>query len=90
MGPVENIKSFSQDDLFAHKQALYTQDNMILVVAGHIENQTQLEQIIGDSFAGLPPYRSIQTPVLSDYSPMQNTDYTDKGTNQIHMVRGTP
>jgi len=33
LGPVENVQSFSQEDLFAYKEALYTKDNFIVVVA---------------------------------------------------------
>lgn len=33
IGPVANIKAFSQDLLFAHKEALYTKDNLVIVVA---------------------------------------------------------
>lgn len=86
--PVDNIKSFTQDDLFAHKESLYTQDNMILVVAGAISNQAELQNLIGDLFAKLPTHKNIATPALSDYSPTQSSYFTDKGTNQIHMVRG--
>jgi len=33
LGPVDNIKSFSQEYLFAHKEALYTKDNLVIVIA---------------------------------------------------------
>jgi predicted Zn-dependent peptidase len=32
--------SFTREDLFAHQKALYTKDNLILVIAGKIEDQT--------------------------------------------------
>lgn len=62
---------------------------MILVVSGAIPDQAMLESLISELFATLPAHKQIQTPSLSDYSPSQSFDFTDKGTNQTHMVRGT-
>lgn len=36
LGPEANIKAFTQDMLFTHKDALYTKDNIVITVAGNI------------------------------------------------------
>jgi predicted Zn-dependent peptidase len=33
LGPVENVQAFTQQDFFDHKKALYTKDNLVIVVA---------------------------------------------------------
>jgi len=33
IGPEENVRSFTQQDLFDHRDALYTKDNLVIVVA---------------------------------------------------------
>ena len=43
IGTEDNIRSFSQDDLFKHKHELYTKDNMLIVIAGKILQQEVLE-----------------------------------------------
>ena len=58
LGPAENVMSFTREDLFAHQQALYTKDNMILVIAGKIEDQTALEGQISELFASLGQSKS--------------------------------
>ena len=58
LGPEENVMSFTREDLFHHQKSLYTKDNMILVIAGKIEDQTTLEGQISALFAELPTHKS--------------------------------
>jgi predicted Zn-dependent peptidase len=46
LGPVENIKSFTQEQLFAHKNNLYTKDNLVIVVSGNIANKQETLDLI--------------------------------------------
>ena len=46
--------AFTREDLYAHQQALYTKDNLILVIAGKIEDQQRLESDIATLFNDLP------------------------------------
>ena len=54
LGPEQNVMDFTQADLFAHQEALYTKDNLILVIAGKIENRQAIEKAISLAFAELP------------------------------------
>lgn len=49
---------FRREDLFAHQQALYTKDNLILVIAGKIEDQAALEAQISELFHSLPEHKT--------------------------------
>jgi predicted Zn-dependent peptidase len=62
LGPVENIKSFTQEHLFAHKEQLYTKDNIIIIVAGNIDNQDIIEQQVGELFDQLPAFTTAVKP----------------------------
>ena len=50
--------SFTREDLFHHQKSLYTKDNMILVIAGKIEDQAILEKQITEVFSELGISRS--------------------------------
>ena len=43
VGTEDNIRSFSQDDLFGHKNNLYAKDNLVIIIAGKIEDQEMVE-----------------------------------------------
>lgn len=88
IGTEDNIRGFSQDDLFAHKQQLYTKDNMLIVIAGKIEQQDALEGLIAASFASIPETKSGGTPSFIHHLPEQKIESISKGTQQTHMVIG--
>jgi len=84
--PVENIKKFTREDLIKHKNGLYTKDNLILVIAGNIENQKKLENIIADTFQNLPEKSSIEKPEFKDILPSKQKDFYSKKTEQNHII----
>lgn len=86
LGPEENIKLFSQDDLFAHKTSLYTKDNLVIVIAWRIDNQAQIEEHITTLFWALPTKKSAQSPLLNHILPPTQQEYYKKKTQQNHLL----
>lgn len=73
--------------LFAHQHALYTKDNMVIVVAGNIEDEQALRDSIATLFDPLPSTRSSQPPVYDITTrPETTTSLYEKGTQQRHMI----
>ncbi len=46
IGFEENILGFTREQLIAYKNELYTKDNLLITIAGHLENQAELERKI--------------------------------------------
>lgn len=90
LGPESNVMSFTREDLFHHQQALYTKDNMILVIAGKIENQAVLEGQISELFAQLPTYKSWWAEPYIRSLPSEQTSFYDKKTEQNHLIIAAP
>jgi predicted Zn-dependent peptidase len=88
LGPVDNINSFTQEHLRTHQQTLYTKDNLVLVVAGKIEDQASIEQFIGEYFGGLPEKKQFTTPPLVVERPAAHESSYDKDTQQNHVIFG--
>jgi predicted Zn-dependent peptidase len=86
LGPEENIKSFSQDMLFAHKQSLYSKDNIVITVAGRIDDMAWLQAQIADIFANLPSNRTMDKPLFTQYNPTEKVAFYDKWTEQNHLI----
>ena len=86
LGPEENIKAFTQDMLFAHKDALYSKDNLVVTVAGNILNQQDLEDQIGVVFGRLPVKKTMEKPSFLHTPPADHTGFYDKGTEQNHLI----
>lgn len=83
---IDNIKSFDQDMLKAHKTDLYSKDNLIIVIAGKIENIDELKIILADTFGSLPEKKRINKPEYKHILPAENQWFWDKKTEQNHLV----
>ena len=90
LGSVENIKSFTREHLFEHKQSLYTKDNLIIIVAGKIQDQQKLVDQIGKLFKNLPEKKTKQKPPFPSQKPDKHEDFFQKWTEQVHLVIGGP
>mgnify|MGYP002346214739 CR=1 FL=1 len=84
--PAENIKTFTQDDLFQHKNSLYTKDNTIIIIAWKIENQADIEDKVSETFKELPEKRIYEMPKFDKFKPENRIEFTDKKTEQNHLV----
>lgn len=86
LGTEENVKSFKQDDLLKHKLDLYCKDNMVIVVAGKLDNIKNVENMIHDYFKDSPEKKSLNTPKLKQHIPNEHIGKYDKKTQQNHLV----
>jgi predicted Zn-dependent peptidase len=86
IGTIDTIRSFTQAQLQSYKQALYTKDNLIIVVAGQILAREEIKKLIETYFSHLPATRSIQKPPLPAYQPKEQTSFFDKQTEQNHLI----
>lgn len=84
--PEENILTFTQDHLFTHKQNLYSKDNLVIVIAGRIDNHQDVEEQIATLFWTLPEQKTIHlTPFLHTLPHSQQEHFT-KWTQQNHLL----
>ncbi len=88
--PASNVLSFTQDHLFTHQKALYTKDNLVVVVAGAIPKQDELEAQISELFGELPASTTLVTPPLQGYKPQEHENFFEKWTQQNHVVFCAP
>mgnify|MGYP001806176761 CR=1 FL=1 len=86
----ENINSFSQDDLFLHKKNLYTKDNVVINIAGKIENLDEIKKILWDIFGTLPENRLLDKPKFEKILPNEKIWIWTKWTEQNHLVISAP
>jgi predicted Zn-dependent peptidase len=86
LGPKENVEKFTREDLIKHKADLYTKDNLIIIIAGKIENQSKLEAQIAGIFESLPATKRIEQPKYTDILPKVHEDVYKKKTEQNHLI----
>lgn len=88
LGTPETLTKISQEDLFSYKNALYTKDNMVLVIVW-ARNDT-IEQMIGDFFGWLPKKSSLQKPPFTRNAPVDHEYVFTKWTQQNHLIITAP
>lgn len=86
IGTKENVLSFTQEDLFRHKQELYAKDSLLIIVAGRIVDQKALESDLVECFGGLPDHATRHRPPSLHYLPSQHRAHTDAKTQQNHLI----
>jgi predicted Zn-dependent peptidase len=80
---IENILSFDQDMLFQHKEQLYTKDNLIIIVTGKINNQSEIEEQLTSIFQTLPEKKIIQNHLFQIINQQKNQVFSTKKQNKI-------
>lgn len=90
IGTIENILSFNQDMLFQHKELLYTKDNLIIMIAGKINNQKDIEDQIADFFNNLPEKLQYKKDDFPNHLPKEQSNFYDKKTEQNHLIISAP
>lgn len=88
LGLEENVRSFVHEDFLQHKDALYTKDNLVIVVAGAIDNKDALLGSIGELFGTLPEKRTYDAPIWVESRPEEHEAFTKLDTQQHHLVMG--
>lgn len=90
IGYESTIQSFTREDIFAYKKALYTKDNLLITIAGKIEDQARLEEQIALLFASLPWSKTRNKPVFHRNLPEKKSEVFVKGTEQNHLIIALP
>ncbi len=85
LGTEDRINSFTQSDLFAYKNALYTKDNLIILVAGTF-HQEKIKKLISDNFSSLPSTKTIEKEKFTRQLPTTAIESTTKKTEQNHLI----
>lgn len=86
IGSEQTVNSFTREDLFRHKEELYSKDNLIIVVAGNIKDQSAVLDQIGLLFERLPLQKSWLSPVYTPFKPSERSAFYDKKTQQNHLI----
>lgn len=89
LGTVENIQSFTRQDFIAHKRNLYTKDNLVITIAGRIEDEDGVARLVADAFDSLPDQKKVTEPIFTGVTNSQNSHYT-KWTEQNHVIISLP
>lgn len=90
IGYEETIRSFTREDLFVYKNALYTKDNILITIAGKIQDQASLEKHIETLFSLLPAQKTRSKPEFRWQLPEKKSDFFVKGTEQNHVIIAMP
>lgn len=86
LGPVENVQSFGQDHLIDHKEALYTKDNLVVVVAGNLNDKDVIKKSLEVAFSPLPEKKTLEMPSFPRSQPKSKKESYHKKTEQNHLV----
>jgi predicted Zn-dependent peptidase len=86
IGTIENIQSFHHDTLQHYKSALYTKDNLIIVIAGKITDEEKLKKLIETYFSDLPTTKRLEKPAFPDFLPDEQSSFFEKNTEQNHLI----
>ena len=84
--PEENVASFTQQDLFNHKNNLYAKDNLILVIAGNIQDEDYTLRLVKKYFASLPKKWNHEEPFYTPHKPKDNIYKYEKWVSQNHLI----
>ncbi len=84
LGPVENIQSFTRDDFVEHKRKLYTKDNLVIVVAGKVDDEAAVLSQVADAFDGLPETGNVSEPAFAGVAT--GSGHYTKDTEQNHLI----
>lgn len=86
LGGEETIKAVSHESLMSHKNALYTKDNLIIVVAGRLVDQQGVEELIEKEFADLWEKSNLKRAKYTWYKPTERISQLTQWVNQSHII----
>jgi len=90
IGTEENIQSFTQEMLLAHKAQLYTKDNLIVTIAGKIYNKEAIVTQLKKEFNSLPTEKKGENPVFVENLPEEHVGFFEQKNEQSHLVISAP
>lgn len=90
IGTEENIKNFTQQMLFDHKDDLYTKDNLIITIAGKFLDKQAIIEQLEQEFKTIPEKKRITKPWFVQTLPQEHTGFYEQKNEQAHMVISAP
>ena len=90
IGTEENIRSFTQEMLFDHKKELYTKDNLIIAIAGKINDKSAVVKQLEKEFATLLPTKTREKLAYVEHIPTAHTAFYEQKNEQNHLVISAP
>ena len=90
IGNEKNINSFTQQMLLDHKAELYTKDNLIIMIAGKIENEQAIIDQLEKEFSNLPAQKKGKKPIFTHTLPTEHTGFYEQKNEQTHLVISAP
>lgn len=89
IGKVESIKSITLNDFLGFREKWYKPNNMVLVVAGKINNKKELIKKVKKLF-GQARGQAPQPPQVSPAAQGDQVEWKTQKTQQSHFVLGVP
>lgn len=86
-GTKEIINSINRNDIINYKNDHYTASNMVVAVAGNIDEDSALKKI-EKIFKKIPQGRKINKTVIKENQKMPVVSFLKKETDQTHLVFG--
>ncbi|MEY8382413.1 pitrilysin family protein [Christensenellaceae bacterium 44-20] len=90
LGPAENIRRFTREDVLAYQKKHYHADNIVVAIAGNYQRQAiqaQLEEQLGSIPGGMP--QQIFGP-LAGWEPQARELTLKKDIEQVNLGLGFP
>lgn len=90
LGPPENIKRFTRDDLLNYINARYTADNIVISVAGNFDEEKLIYEL--DKYMDARQHKIVNAPFIncSDFKNIQGFAIESKDIEQVHICMGLP
>ena len=89
LGPAENIRRFTRDDVIAYMNRYYTSDNIVIAVAGNFEEE-RLFALIQQYFSDMRQGEAVSFDFPEYRETGFNCAYKQKDTEQSHVCLGMP
>lgn len=89
-GTEENVQSFTQQMLIDHKAQLYTKDNLIIIIAGKIENKQAIVEQLTQEFNNILPTKTREKPAYIQTLPAEHVAFYEQKNEQNHLVISAP
>jgi predicted Zn-dependent peptidase len=86
VGRVEQIQSFSREQIIRYFEEKYRSDRMVIAVAGNVEHNRVVD-LVGRVFSGVPSGSKVGERLMPKGSP--RTSVLEKKTEQVHFCLGT-
>lgn len=91
LGPEENIKRFTRDDMLSYMSRLYTGQNMAVAIAGSFD-EDHVVDLLNRKLQGTRTEPAVvpESANMSGFVTKPGVVYTEKEAEQMHMCFGFP